>query len=220
MPPPPGRGNPAERRRRDLVRAALASLRSSPASSRRAAAAAVGSAWLVLPRVAVWLAIGGLVVLFGMVTDGIRVGVVALPAMVVGLTWRQLSSPVRAAVVLGLLWLSLAQLGVALGLGLDALLVAWWWLPARVGSASAAGETPAEPEAAGPGPESVDDRAFGLYVSASLRRFAEERRLSQDEVAMLASIRFTGEAPRTAARWQHIYNAIRLSRWLDREDVG
>jgi len=202
------------------VRAALASLLSSPASSRRAAAAVVGSAKSLLPRVAVWLAIGGLLVLFGMVTDGIRVGVVAIPAVVVALTWRQLSSPVRAAVVLGLLWLSLAQLGVALGLALGALLVAWWWLPTRVGAGRAEGEAPPEPETAGPGPESADDRAFGLYVSASLRRFAEERRLSQDEVAMLASIRFSGEPPRTAARWQHIYNAIRLSRWLDKEDVG
>jgi hypothetical protein len=218
MPPPPGRGHRADRRRRDAVRAALASLLSSRASSSRAAAV-FGSARSLLPRLAVWLAIGGVLVLFGMVTDGIRVGVVAFPAVIAALTWRQLSAPVRAAAVLGLLWLSLAQLGVALGLALDALLVAWWWLPTRVGAGGAEGEAP-EAEAAGQGQESVDDRAFGLYVSASLRRFAEERRLSQDEVAMLASIRFTGEPPRTAARWQHIYNAIRLSRWLDKEDVG
>lgn len=56
-------------------------------------------------------------------------------------------------------------------------------------------------------------------MSPSLRRFAEERRLPEEEVAMLASIRFAGEPPRTPARWHHIYNAIRLSRWLDKENA-
>jgi hypothetical protein len=60
---------------------------------------------------------------------------------------------------------------------------------------------------------------FPGQVPASLRRFAEERRLPQEEVTMLASIRFPGEPPRTAARWHHIYNAIRTSRWLDKEGV-
>jgi hypothetical protein len=36
---------------------------------------------------------------------------------------------------------------------------------------------------------------------------------------MLASIRFPENPPRTPARWHHIYNAIRLSRWLDNDEV-
>jgi hypothetical protein len=222
MPPLPGWGHRAIGRRRAAARAAITSLLSSPAKSRRAAAAA-SSARSLLPRVAVWLAIGGLVALFGMATDGLGVAVVAAPAAIVALTWRQLSPPVRVVTVLGLLWLSVAQLGPGLSFGLDALLVAWWWLPTRVGAArdEPAPPAPAEPEATGSAPgSSAHDDPVNLHLPASLRRFAEERHLSQEEVAMLASIRFSGEPPRTAARWHHIYNAIRLSRWLDKEDVG
>jgi hypothetical protein len=120
-----------------------------------------------------------------------------------------------------------AELGSGLGLGLCALLVAWWWLPTQVG-ADGADVAPAEEEA------EVEDLAslalpvtgltgydlpFSGHLPASLRRFAEERRLPEEEVTMLASIRFPGEPPRTAARWQHIYNAIRLSRWLDQDEA-
>ncbi|HZC98743.1 MAG TPA: hypothetical protein VFA46_00640 [Actinomycetes bacterium] len=222
MPPLSGWGR-AARGRRDAARAARTLLLWSPIRSKKAATV-VASVRTLLPRAALWLAIGGLLVLFGMATDGIRVAVVAIPAVIVALSWHQLSWPVRAVAVLGLLWLSLVQLGVGLGLGLAALLVAWLWLPMRVGAASgedAAPPQPAGPEVTGPGPaSSVHDHAASLPMSASLRRFAEQRRLSRDEVAMLASIRFSGEPPRTAARWQHIYNAIRLSRWLDEEDAG
>ncbi len=34
---------------------------------------------------------------------------------------------------------------------------------------------------------------------------------------MLASTRFRGDPPRTLRRWQHIYDAVRMSRTLDEE---
>jgi hypothetical protein len=220
MPPLPGWDHPVVRRRRDVVRAALTSL-PSPAKRASAAAATVGS---LLPRLALWLAIVGLVVLFAVATDAARVAVVAVPAATVAVIWRQLSWSVRALALAGLLWLSLIELGPALGLGLDALLLACCWLPAHAGAARTAAEAPPRPAT----PEIPDlvpgggayDHPVSIHVPASLRRFAEERRLSHEELAMLASIRFPGDPPRTAARWQHIYNAIRLSRWLDKEEAS
>jgi transcriptional regulator with XRE-family HTH domain len=47
--------------------------------------------------------------------------------------------------------------------------------------------------------------------SRSLLHFAKERDLSDRDVEMLASIRFRGEPPKSAARWQFIYDAIRNS---------
>src|SRR6266508_4140198 len=46
--------------------------------------------------------------------------------------WRELSWAFRTVIVLGLMWLSVAELGTAPGLGLDVLLIAWWWLPAQL----------------------------------------------------------------------------------------
>jgi hypothetical protein len=218
MPPLPGWDHPAVRRPRDAVRAALTSL---PSPATRVSAAAT-SARSLLPRVALWLATAGLVALFAMATDAARVAVVAIPAAIVAVTWRQLSGLIRAVAVLGLLWLSLAQLGPVLGLGLYALVLACWRLSTQLGGGpAAAAPQPAKPEI----PDLMVsghpyDDPVSIHVPTSLRRFAEERRLSQEEVVMLASIRFPGEPPRTAARWQHIYNAIRLSRWLDKEEAS
>lgn len=47
--------------------------------------------------------------------------------------------------------------------------------------------------------------------SRSLLNFAKARGLSDRDVEMLASIRFRGEPPKSAARWQFIYDAIRNS---------
>ncbi len=221
MPPLPGWDHPVIQRRRQAVRATVASL--VPAPARRAASTAA-TARAGFTRVGLWLAIGALVVLFGMATDGTRVAVVAIPAAVAAVAWRQLSWLFRAVIVVGLLWLSLAELDLGLGLGLDALLVAWWWLPTQTGGGAT--ETPAatpDPELANLAKPLTDmtgyDLPFSGHLPVGLRRFAEERHLPEEELAMLASIRFPGEPPRTAARWQHIYNAIRLSRWLDKEDL-
>jgi len=222
MPPLPGWDHPVIQRRREAVRATVASL--VPAPARRAATAAT-TARSRLTRVGLWLAIGVLVVLFGMATDPTRVAVVAIPTAVAAAAWGQLSWLFRAVVLIGLLWLSVAELDLGLGLGLDALLVAWWWLPTQVGGDGATGAPASTPD-----PELANlaipttsttgyDFPFTGHLPASLRRFAEERHLPEEEVTMLASIRFPGEPPRTAARWQHIYNAIRLSRWLDKEDA-
>jgi transcriptional regulator with XRE-family HTH domain len=48
-------------------------------------------------------------------------------------------------------------------------------------------------------------------VPKSLQEFAEANNLPQVDVDMLAGIKFRGDAPRTAARWQFIYNAIVMS---------
>ncbi len=54
-------------------------------------------------------------------------------------------------------------------------------------------------------------------IPPGLAEFAEKEKLSQADVMMLASIRFRGDAPRSAHRWRHIYDAIRASRVLDDE---
>ncbi|KAA1418138.1 helix-turn-helix domain-containing protein [Mumia zhuanghuii] len=48
-------------------------------------------------------------------------------------------------------------------------------------------------------------------VPESLQEFAEANNLPQVDIDMLAGIKFRGDAPRTAARWQFIYNAIVMS---------
>ena len=53
-------------------------------------------------------------------------------------------------------------------------------------------------------------------IPDSLREFAEEAGLPQRDIAMLASIEFRGERPKTRERWSYIYNAIRTSADLDR----
>ncbi len=54
-------------------------------------------------------------------------------------------------------------------------------------------------------------------VPEALRAFAEEEDLPESDVRMLASIEFRGEQPRTVERWRYIYNAIEMSRALDRQ---
>jgi transcriptional regulator with XRE-family HTH domain len=52
-------------------------------------------------------------------------------------------------------------------------------------------------------------------VPASLRAFADELKLPEADVRMLASIRFRGGQPRSKERWAHIYSAIRQTEWMD-----
>ncbi len=49
----------------------------------------------------------------------------------------------------------------------------------------------------------------------SLLDFAKERKLPRSDVAMLASIRFRGDPPKTPRRWAMIYDTIVVSRTLD-----
>jgi hypothetical protein len=197
-----------------------------PMPRRAAGSAMVASS--ALTRVGLWLAIGLLVALFAVATNPTRVAVIAIPAAVVALLWVQLSSPLRVVIVAGLAWLSIVELGMPLGLGLDALVLAWWWLPRKIGDRDAVAPAVEERDeeldlaslvAPTPGGARAYELRFTGHLPASLRRFAEERHLREDEVTMLASIRFAGEPPRTTARWQHIYNAIRASRWLDNEGI-
>ncbi len=57
----------------------------------------------------------------------------------------------------------------------------------------------------------------GEALPDGLAEFATQQALPEADVAMLASIRFRGDPPRTARRWQHIYDAIRMSRTLDED---
>ncbi len=52
-------------------------------------------------------------------------------------------------------------------------------------------------------------------IEPSLAEFAERAGLPAADVAMLASIRFRGDAPKSIDRWKFIYQAIRTSRELD-----
>lgn len=56
-------------------------------------------------------------------------------------------------------------------------------------------------------------------LPAGLAEFAAARKLPQADVEMLAGIRFRGDVPRSPERWQHIYDAIRLSQGLDDEQA-
>jgi hypothetical protein len=218
--PLPGWDHPMLQRRRDAVRDAVSSRLPLPAGRQRS------PAWTWFIRVALWLGIGMLVAVFAVATDPTKVAVVATLSAIAAPAWGQLSWAFRTIVVAGLVWLSVAQFGTGLGLALDALLVAWWWLPMQV-----AGDRPArasdddEPEedlsslVTPVGAMRPYELRFSGQVPPSLRAFAEERRLPEDELTMLASIRFAGEPPRTTARWHHIYNAIRMSRWLDKENA-
>ncbi len=217
--PLPGWDHPILQRQRQAVRDTVISY--VPLRARRATATPSRTRFT---RIVLWLAIGVLIALFGLMTEPTKVAVVAVLTAIAAAAWRQLSWAFRIIVVLGLVWLSVAELGTGLGLGLDGLLIAWWWLPTQLGGGT---EPAAEAE------EEIDlaslvtpvgglrpyDLRFSGSLPASLRRFAEERQLPEEEVTMLASIRFPGEPPQTPARWHHIYNAIRLSRWLDKEGV-
>ncbi len=50
-----------------------------------------------------------------------------------------------------------------------------------------------------------------------LADFAAEHDLPESDVRMLAGIQFRGEPPRTAKRWEVIYDAIRSSRIFDED---
>ena len=217
--PLPGWDHPLLQRRRDAVRDAVSSRLPLPAR----AASSPARTWFT--RIALWLGIGMLVAVFAVATDPTKVAMVATLSAIAAAAWSQLSWAFRAVVVAGLLWLSVAQFGTGVGLALVAVLVTWWWLPMQV-----AGDRPARAE----DDEAEEDlsslvtpagalRPYELphsgQVPPSLRQFAEERRLPEEELTMLASIRFAGDPPRTTARWHHIYTAIRMSRWLDKENA-
>jgi transcriptional regulator with XRE-family HTH domain len=53
-------------------------------------------------------------------------------------------------------------------------------------------------------------------VPDSLARFAAEAHLNEADIAMLASIRFRGEQPRSPERWRYIYDSIRNSAQMDK----
>ena len=57
--------------------------------------------------------------------------------------------------------------------------------------------------------------AAAPQVPDSLREFADEERLPEADLSMLASIQFRGEQPRTKERWRYIYTAITTSRAID-----
>jgi len=65
------------------------------------------------------------------------------------------------------------------------------------------GELVGEAEA-GPGAPEVD-------VPESLREFARLERLPEDDLHMLARIRYRGRVPRTVEDWRFIYESIRRS---------
>jgi transcriptional regulator with XRE-family HTH domain len=50
-----------------------------------------------------------------------------------------------------------------------------------------------------------------VVISDSLRAFAESNRLSDDEVAMLARVRYRGRQPRTQEDWRYLYESIKRS---------
>jgi transcriptional regulator with XRE-family HTH domain len=52
----------------------------------------------------------------------------------------------------------------------------------------------------------------------SLVEFANRYGLPATDVRMLSAIKFRGEPPKTVERWQHIYNAIRMSESMDKHD--
>lgn len=57
--------------------------------------------------------------------------------------------------------------------------------------------------------------AAASQVPPSLEVYAAEDNLTEADIAMLASIQFRGEQPKTPARWRYIYQSIRGSTQLD-----
>jgi transcriptional regulator with XRE-family HTH domain len=53
-------------------------------------------------------------------------------------------------------------------------------------------------------------------VPDGLREFAKEFGLTESDVHMLATIQFRGDRPQTKERWEYIYNAIRMSKGIDK----
>lgn len=81
-----------------------------------------------------------------------------------------------------------------------------------------------EIDASSPTHEKLEELATALEVSlqdllglatpplcepAGLREFAEEYRLSEAEIAMLAGIEYRGQRPKTARQWRLLYEVIR-----------
>ena len=58
--------------------------------------------------------------------------------------------------------------------------------------------------------KSVNEEARQLTIPESLRQFAQEARLPDAEVRMLAGIRYRGRSPKTIDDWRYIYESIRL----------
>jgi len=52
-------------------------------------------------------------------------------------------------------------------------------------------------------------------VDEALSEFAKQANLSDDEVAVLASIQWRGDKPRTAKRWGFVYDSLKASRSFD-----
>ncbi len=55
-----------------------------------------------------------------------------------------------------------------------------------------------------------DSHRVNLEIPDSLRQFAEEAKLPDAEVRMLAGIRYRGKSPKTVEDWRYIYESIRL----------
>ena len=53
-------------------------------------------------------------------------------------------------------------------------------------------------------------------IPASLAEFADDYKVPQADVDMLAQIQFRGDPPKTAERWEFIYQAIKGSRDIDK----
>jgi len=60
------------------------------------------------------------------------------------------------------------------------------------------------------GKSGPDSQPVNLDIPESLRQFAEEAKLPDAEVRMLAGIRYRGKSPKTADDWRYIYESIRL----------
>lgn len=54
-------------------------------------------------------------------------------------------------------------------------------------------------------------------VDPALRAYADEAGLTEEEVLMLASIRWRGDRPQSVKRWRFVHEALRASRSLDIE---
>jgi transcriptional regulator with XRE-family HTH domain len=59
-----------------------------------------------------------------------------------------------------------------------------------------------------------------LVVPPSLREFAREEGIPESDVRALARIKFRGEQPKSKERWRYIYNAIRTSEMIDRDEAN
>lgn len=60
------------------------------------------------------------------------------------------------------------------------------------------------------GKSGPDSQSIDLDIPESLQQFAEEAKLPDAEVRMLAGIRYRGKSPKTIDDWRYIYESIRL----------